>query len=125
MNRESKIADSLVSKVAASGGWSWELIGADGRTVGLQLVYTLGKRYVKIDELNELVKVMRTKAGADMAILKKSGLPLNLASIDLKGEEVASEEGRLEMFVNISVKLEKEGYFHEDVHELMHEAGLM
>jgi hypothetical protein len=68
---------------------------------------------------------MKPKAVADLGLLKKAGLPLNLDSIDLKGEEIASEEGRLEMFVNISVRLEKEGYMHEDVMEMLRRAGLM
>jgi hypothetical protein len=53
MSREAKIAESLARK--AAGAWSWDLIGSDGKRVGLQLIYQIGKRYVKIDELNDLV----------------------------------------------------------------------
>lgn len=123
---EQKIANRVAKSVTATGKWVWE-IAHISRTDGLfQLIYDSNAKSMKWPEVVKVMKELNGKVNDGLTKAQKEGLPLDITSMVVGVPEIV-EEVTLKVFVNVAVKWNAgvENLGHQDVEEMMTEAGLL
>jgi hypothetical protein len=125
MKNVEKIVDRVAKGITGAGKWGWEIFEVNKTGALLQLGYD-GLRFIKLGELTKITNEMTGKARSDLANLAKE-LPINTAKIEIGEIEVASEDNKITIFVNVTVKWlpGDHNMVWEDVHEAIRDAGLL
>ncbi len=125
MKNVDKIVDRVAKGVTGAGKWGWEIFEVNKTGALLQIGYD-GLRFIKLGELTKITNEMTGKARSDLANLAKD-ISINTAKIEIGEIEVASEDGKIIVFVNVTVKWlpGEHNIVWEDVHEAMQAAGML
>ena len=126
MKNVDKIVDRVAKGVTGAGKWGWEIFEVNKTGALLQLGYDHGARFIKSGNLANKVGEMIGKARSDLANLAKD-IPINTAKIDIDEPEVTTEDGKIIVFVNVTVKWlpGEHNIVWEDIHEAMQAAGML
>lgn len=109
------------------GKYSWEIRHVDAIGVMMQFIYDTGSRYMKLNDLLKESKAFTGKMLMDLAGMVREGMAINLAQKEVSEIEVVVEDGRLKMFVTMSVKWMPGTMVptFDDVEEMMTEGGYL
>lgn len=126
MKNVDKIVERVAKGVTGAGKWDWEMFEVNKGGALLQIGYNTWARFIKWGDLIKVGHEIGIRARSDLAQLATSGLPINTAKIEIGEIEVSSEDNKITIFANVTVKWlpGKENVVWDDVHEAIHEVGL-
>jgi hypothetical protein len=122
-----KIIERVAKGVTGAGKWGWEIFEVNKTGALLQIRHDTLARFIKLGELTRITNEMAGKVRSDLAQLVAYGLSINMAKIEIGEKEVAIEDGKITIFVNVTVKWlpGEQNIVWEDIYEGMRDNGLL